>query len=409
MFHSKSTRAVAAALAVGAGLGLAAPAQADVTIGVLYGVTGPIANFIPALFEATSLAVDQINDQGGVLGQKLGTAVGDTQCAPQGAVDAAQKLVSVENVPIIVGALCSSATIAAANAVAIPNGVAMISPASTSPAISTLEDNDLVYRLVVSDAFQGKVLAKVVKQRGIKTVALTYVNNDYGVGLAGSFRDAFTKLGGIITADQVHEDKKASYRSELATLAGAKPDALVLISYAGGSGITMIRQSLENDFFDTFIGADGMRDALLIEQLGAENLKTTFGTVPSSPPDSSAGKKFKDAFVAKYKTTENKLFIEQTYDSVFVSALAIQMAGSTDRAAVAKAIRKVTNPPGVKIEPGEWAKALAAIKAGKDIDYEGVAGSETLDANGDVGGWFAVWQVEGETFKEVESIPPGSS
>ena len=117
------------------------------------------------------------------------------------------------------------------------------------------------------------MLAKLLLEQGYERVALSFVNNDYGVGIAGSFRNAYVAAGGTITSDQIHEPNKSSYRSELATLADGDPQGLVLIAFAGESGITIVRQALENDFFSQFIGTDGMRDNLLIEQIGEENLE----------------------------------------------------------------------------------------------------------------------------------------
>ena len=239
-----------------AGAALAAlavqPAAAqDVKIGALNAVTGPIANLVPPIIEAEQFAMKEVNDGGGILGGRtLSLIFVDSQCNAQAATDAASKVVNVNQVVAIVGALCSGATIGAASNVAVPSGVVMVSPTSTSPEITNLKDKDLVFRTSPSDAYQGVVLAKYVKSKGINSVALTFVNNDYGVGLASAFRDAYLAEGGKITGDQVHEDKKPSYRAELATLAAGKPDALVVLAYAGTSGVTILRQSLENDFFN---------------------------------------------------------------------------------------------------------------------------------------------------------------
>ncbi|CAN0590437.1 unnamed protein product, partial [Laminaria digitata] len=199
------------------------------------------------------------NNAGGVLGgRNLELVVGDTLCNAQASVGAAGKLVNVEQVVAIIGALCSGATIGAANNVAIPAGVLMVSPASTSPEIAFLDDRDFVFRTAPSDAYQGIVLAKYVKSKGVDSVALTYVNNAYGVGLASVFREAYIKEGGTITGDRIHEEWKSSYRSELANLTSGKPEALVVLAYARTSGITILRQSLVNGFFRQFFGADGM-------------------------------------------------------------------------------------------------------------------------------------------------------
>lgn len=381
-------------------------AAEDVKIGALFEVTGPIANFIPPLLDSVKLAVDQVNAGGGVLGGTLSFVVADTQGTPQGAIDASTKLVNVEGVAAIVGALTSGGTIAAAQSVAVPAGALMVSPTATAPSITEMADNDFLFRLVPSDAYQGLVLARLVLDKGFDRVALTYANNDYAVGIAETFRAAYTALGGELTADQVHEEKKTSYRSELATLAEGEPQALVLIAYAGDSGLTIIRQSLENGLFTQFIGTDGLRDNLLIEQIGADELGPIFFTSPSSPPGTTAGEKFAAAYNAAFQTTEGKLFVQQVYDATFLTALAIQAAGSTDRAAIRDALRQVGNAPGVVIEPGEWDKALAALEAGQDIDYQGASGQIEFDDKGDVPGVIGHFVIENGGYAEVGLVEP---
>jgi branched-chain amino acid transport system substrate-binding protein len=383
----------------------AAPAGADVKVGILFDITGPIANFIPPMMDSVTLATDEINAGGGLLGGKMVAAVGDTTGSAQGAVDAATKLVNVENVAAVVGALMSSTTIAASNSVIIPTGVTQISPTATSPDMTTLADKDWVFRVVPSDAYQGQVLAKLTMDQGVKSVAITYANNDYAAPLAKAFADSYKALGGTITAEVKHEEKQPSYTTELATLAKDKPEALVLIAYAGDSGLTIVKEALENGLFKRFIGTDGLRDNLLIEKIGADNLKDSFFTSPSSPK-SEAADKFEQIYTAKFQTTKDKIFIGQVYDSVMLAALAIQQAGSTDRTKVRDALRTVANAPGEPVGPGDWAKAVELIKAGKDIDYTGATGSMEFDANGDVAGVIGHFVVDGTGYKEVGLVTP---
>ncbi len=402
---------VGLAVLVGMGAAIAAastPTTAqEVKIGALFGETGPIANFIPPIRDAAVMAVNEVNAGGGILdGRTLEMVVADTQGVAQGSVDAATKLVNIDNVTVLVGALTSGAAIAAANAVAIPNGVLQISPTATSPEFSNLDDNDFVFRVVPSDDFQGRVLAKLLMDQGYERVALSFVNNDYGVGIAGTFREAFTAAGGTITSDQIHEPNKNSYRSELASLADGDPQGLVLIAFAGESGITIVRQALENGFFEQFIGTDGMRDNLLIEQIGAENLEGIFFTSPTSPPETTAGEKFEELYSAAYDTTDDKFFIAQTYDATMLAALAIEKAGSTDRTAVRDALREVANPPGESIEPGEWAKAKQLIAEGQDINYTGASGPHDFDDIGDVDGVIGHFVLQDGAYEEVGVVEP---
>ncbi len=374
---------------------LSAPAMAaGAKIGFLGGITGPIQGAVPPIIDAAKLAVQHVNDQGGILGGKMSLVLGDSKCDPQSSVGAANKLVNVENVAGIVGALCSGATIGAANAVAVPTGVVMISPASTSPAITSLKDKDFIFRVAPSDSFQGKVLARAVLARGIKKVALTYVKNDYGKGLADNFRSAFKKGGGTIAGDQAHEDKKSSYRSELATLSKGGAKHLVLVAYPQSSAPVIIRQALEGGLFGKFIGPEAIYDAKMWKTVGVKNLEGLFYTRPASP-SGPALDAFNAAMKKAYPKSAGGLFVPQTYDAAFVLALAIAKAGSTDRTKVRDALRAVGNGKGMKILPGQWKEALAAIKAGKEIDYAGATGDIDFDKDGDIAGSYNKWEVKG--------------
>jgi len=384
---------------------LAAPvvsAQDSVKVGALMGVTGPLANFVPPIENAARLAADQVNEQGGLLdGRQMELIVADTQAAAQPAVDAANKLIGAENVVAVYGALSSGATMASASAVSVPNKVLQVSPTATSPELTNLDDNDFVFRVVPADDYQGRVLAKIVMDEGIKSVAVTYVNNDYGVGIGNAFKREYEKIGGKITGFEKHEEKKNSYRSELATLAGNGGDALVVIAYAGDSGIKIVRQSLENGFFDKFIGTDGLRDNLLLDEIGIANIKGSIFSSPTSPPESEAGKRFAEAFAAKHPDQTDGFFIQQSYDASLLLALAIEKAGNTDRTAIRDALRDVANPPGEKVLPGEWARAKKLIAAGTDIDYEGVSGPQDFDENGDVTGFIGKFVITDNGYEEV--------
>ena len=394
----KTTKILAAA----ALLGTSALAQAaDTKVGILMDITGPIASFIPPLQNAANLAIKEVNEQGGLLDGQAVAIYGDTTGSSQGAVDAAGKLINVENVPIIMGALMSGTTIAAAEAAAIPAGVVQISPTATSPAMTDIKDNDLLYRIVPSDNYQGEVLAKIVMDEGIKKVAVTYVNNDYGVGIGQTFIDAYKAAGGEVAAEVKHEEKKDSYRSELATLSQSGAEALVVIAYAGDSGGKIVKQAIEGGLFTRFIGTDGLRDEALIKDIGAEALATSFFSSPTSPADNPNQGKLHELYNAEYGEGADKPFVDQTYDATFLSLLAIQKAGSADRAAMAAALRDVASAPGEKVGPGEWEKAKALLAEGKDIDYDGAGGAYDFDANGDVKGAIGKFVVDGTGYKQV--------
>ena len=380
---TKTVGAMKRSLAAAALVSVAAsPVYAgEVKIGVLNALTGPIPDLSAVILESELAAAAHINANGGMWGgDTLVLASGDSGCDAKAGVDAATKIVNVEQASIIVGPLCSGATIGATQAVTIPAGVVNISPSATSPAITGLDDNDLVFRVCPSDAYQGVTIAKLARSMGYSKLAATYANDDYNAGLHDVFVKAFKELGGTITGDQMHEANKASYRAELATLSSGGPEALAIFAYYNGSGITMLRQSLENGFFSKFIGGDGMIAQEVIDEIGADNLGDAVFTKGTADESSSHFKTFAGLF-----DRPSDPYTAQAWDAVMIAALALESAGGATRDLIGH-VRSVANAPGVEVGPGDWAKAKALLAAGKEINYQGIAGANEFDANGDVAG-----------------------
>lgn len=398
-------RALVTAMAAST-MALAGIAQAEVKVGFLGGFTGGIESLTPPIFEGAKLAVAQINEQGGVLGgQTLVMPSGDTTCSDASAAsNAADRMVNTENVTAIVGALCTGATIAAANNAAIPGGVLMVSPASTAPAVSELNDNDLVFRTVPSDAFQGEMLAKLLLDKGIDYVAVTFVNNDYGRGLSDAFSAAFTAGGGEVAENLAHEDNRADYRSELGSLSASGADTLVVLAYADTSGQTVLRQAYESGMFTQYVGADGMVGDSLVQAIGADVLDGMIATRPGSPE--LPGTELFNSAAEAAGIDPSAVFAAQAYDAAFLIALAIEQNGSAEREGLSEALRSVSSAPGEVILPGEWEKAVALIAEGTEINYEGASGSHEFDENGDVPGVVVEMVVENGTFTIKGLVEP---
>ncbi|CAM5299640.1 branched-chain amino acid transport system substrate-binding protein [Aquamicrobium terrae] len=395
----KMKLAVAASMLLGASA-LATPTLADVNIGLLNGITGGAAAMAPEITKSLQFAVDQINEQGGVLqGEKLVGIMADDGCSPQVAADAATKLVNVSQVIGIVGPLCSGALMAATSSATIPAGVILISQAATSPEISTLKDNDLVFRTIPSDEYQGQALARTLLDRGTKKVAVSFINNDYGKGIAEAFKKEFEAKGGEIAGYEAHEENKSSYRADLAGLAQGGADTLVLLDYGDTSGLTVLREAIENGFFENFVGAEGMKTSAPIKAIGGDNLTTFTASAPVSVK-SEALDIFNKGF-AESGGDINASYVGPSYDAVFLLALAIEKAGG-DKAKLPEALRAVSNGEGEPILPGEWKKAKELIAAGKAVDYRGASGELNFDANGDVPGSYALFKVVGDDW-EVET------
>lgn len=410
------SRAFAAArvlgVAVAAGLALAATVQpataADpVRIGALMPMTGDLQAYGQTSLNGVQLAAKEINAAGGVLGDDLEVKVGDSQTNPQAGIDAAQNLVSIEGVSGIVGALSSGVTIPVAQSVTSEEGVPQVSPASTSPVITGLDDDDFLFRTTPSDAFQGKALAEVAADDGLGNVSILYINNDYGEGLAESFASAFGELGGSVDESLAYEPGNASYRGELSRAADGGAEALVLIGYPE-NGITILRQALEGGHFERFVFTDGLKAPEIIEAVGAQYLNGSHGTAPQALSDTDAARHFDDAYAEEFGEKPPKPFIDTAYDALYVLALAAESAGSSDPAAVRDHLRRVANPPGETVIPGEWDKARELLAEDRDINYQGASGPVDFDDNGDVSGTFAHWLIEDGAIETVRVFEPSS-
>ena len=354
----------------------AAVAAEDVKLGIIFGFTGPLESITPSMASGAELAMKEVSDSGKLLdGTKVSSVRGDSTCIDAAAATAAaERLVTSDKVAAIIGADCSGVTGAILTNVAIPNGLVMISPSSTSPGLSTVEDKGLFFRTAPSDARQSEVLAQILMDRGIKEVAVTYTTNDYGKGLSDSFKTAYEAAGGKVTAVSAHEDGKADYSAEVGSLASAGGEALVVAGYVDQGGAGMIRASLDSGAFSKFVLPDGMYGNVLEEKFGT-SLDGSFGTVPGS--DSPGGATYQEmAKAAGFDGTSS--YSPESYDAAALIMLAMQAAGSTKSADFVGKIMEVANAPGEKIYPGELGKALDLLKEGKDIDYVGGSAVELV-------------------------------
>ncbi|MCY4564315.1 MAG: ABC transporter substrate-binding protein [Gammaproteobacteria bacterium] len=385
-------------LTVAALMMAASAAQAEMKIGVLLGFTGPIESLAPNIAASAELAMQEATESGAFLGGRKVTPVrGDSTCIDAAAATAAaERLVNSDEVAAIMGADCSGVTTAVANNVAVPNGVVMISPSATSPALTTLDDNGHFFRTAPSDARQGQVLARVAKARGITNIGVTYTNNDYGKGLANAFANAFEAAGGTVALSVAHEDGKADYAAEVGALAASGAEHLAVFGYVDQGGRGIIQASLDTGAFDTFLLADGMIGDSLLEAIG-DALEGSVGTAPGS--DSPNAKKFQEAAEAAGLKGADP-FSAEAYDAAALIILAAQAAGSTDRAAIQSKILEVSNAPGEPIGPTELAKGLELLAAGTAIDYQGATDVE-LTPEGDASSPYKEYEVMDGKFTTV--------
>ncbi|MFV0299376.1 MAG: ABC transporter substrate-binding protein [Paracoccus sp. (in: a-proteobacteria)] len=347
----------------------------DIKLAASLGYTGALESLAPAMLAGAELAAKEVTDSGKLLVGSTGAIVMSvSSCSVAAAAWGA--LVGVVGVGFlgVVGGLWWGESFAWLDLVGVGLGLVMISPSATSPALSTIDDQGLFFRTSPSDARQGEVMSDIILSRGIQSVAVTYTNNDYGKGLADSFQAAYEAAGGKVTINAAHDDGKADYSAEVAALAAAGGDALVVAGYVdqGGSGI--VRASLDTGAFDTFVFPDGMVSQALVDNFGTE-LEHSFGQNPAAEGEG------RDSYIAM--ATEagydgSSAFSAESYDAAALILLAMEAAKSSDPAAYKDKIMDVANEPGEKIMPGELAKGLELLAAGTDIDYVGATSVELV-------------------------------
>jgi len=377
------------AAAVAATLAFGAQAQTPVKLGVLLGYTGPIESLTPAMAASAELAMKEVSDSGLLLGgTKVQPVRADSTCTDAAAARAAaERLITSERVNAIVGADCSGVTTAVIQNVAVPRGVLMISPSATSPALTTVQDNGLFFRTAPSDARQGEIIAQMLREQGIRSAALTFTNNDYGRGLANSISTNFRNQGGRITLSAAHEDGKGDYSAEVAALAAAGGDILIVAGYLDQGGRGIIRSALDSGAFSRFFLPDGMIGDSLPQAIGPR-LNGTTGIKPGS--NSPGGQRFET--IAKAANINVGPYTQQSYDAAALILLAMQAAKSTDAAKFKDKVMEVANGPGEKIYAGELAKGLRILAAGGKIDYEGASAVKLIEP-GESAGSYAIYTV----------------
>ncbi len=380
----------------------AAPAHAacSTTVGAVMSLTGSLGVLGQQIAKGSELAINDLNAARGGNTCELKLSLLDDQTSPSVGVDAAKKLVDVQQVPALIGALSSGVSAAILTSVTAPSQVVQISPASTSPTFSDLarqgKTGGFWFRTCPSDALQGLAMAKVAHDAGLKKVAVMYLNNPYGQGLSQEFTAGFRQLGGTVTENVVYNPSQPSYRAEVGKALSPAPDALFLIGYPG-DGTTITREWIAAGGPQKFLFPDGLESQDFVNDVGAQYMKDVHGTAPGTDKTPSLAT-FQGEFQAKFGTLPTQAYIPNAYDATVLVGLAMEQARSSKGPAIRDAIRKVTDPKGQKVYAGvaELKKAAALLAEGKSIQYVGATGPLQFDANGDIAAPMQVWNVSAQ-------------
>lgn len=374
---------------------------AQIKIAALVPMTGDLSTYGADTVRGVELAIDEINQSGGVLdGRDIVLELVDTKSDPATAVSAVRQVIEGNRIAGMIGAMSSSVTMQVAQDVAHQQQLPLISNASTAVAISSADDDDFLFRTTAHEAAQGVLLARTVLQQGLQKVSILYVENDYGRELRKLFTERFEKAGGEVVTAVGFAAGRPSYQQHLARASAANVDALFLIADPE-DGLDILRQSVEQNRFNRFIFSDRMRTEDLAQTIPQVWLDGAIGSVPQSR-DSVSKQHFNSAYEAAYGAKPSHPFIETAYDAAYLLALAIEKARSYEGKAVRDALRFVAGPPGLAVVPGKFERAKKFLAASQDIDYYGAAGLQDFDAAGDVQGSVGIWTVRDGKILELK-------
>jgi branched-chain amino acid transport system substrate-binding protein len=410
-------------IGVGGGLGLAVfaarvpasrvAAQDDAELalkyGVLVGLTGDAATGGQEWNQAVVLGIDYLNEKlaAAGLGDRFQAILSDSQDSEgnaQRGVEAATKLVTVDQVQVIIGDLFSSVTSAAAQAVAIPNNVLMFT-GGTNPALTDLngEGPTLLWQPVAADDLQGRVLAQVMGEAlGADATVNVGVRNDaYGTGLGEVFRQAWEAGGGTIGEFVTINPDQPTYDTEAQQLASGEPAGWLIIDFCPQFATLSgpLQRTGNWDPARTFGG-----DTLI--NCGDQVPEGTTLGMRAIQANASAGSSFKD-YQELYETKGDpnidfEAFTAEAFDSVFIAFLAAVAAQSDDPVTISEHVVAVTNPPGDEYTFLDIDKAVQALLDGEDIHFNGATGSLLFNDQGRVTATaYDVWELGADGTGEI--------
>lgn len=349
----KTTTLARTGLMLGAALGVL------VTAGAASACTTKIGAVLPTSVDwgkpiaaTAQFAVDQVNEAGGVNGCQIEMVLRDTQVDPKVGVDAAKALVDLDGVRVLLGAVSSGVSMPILTSVTLPAGVMQMSCCSSSTAFTQLaaegKTEGLWFRTFATSGVQAAMGAKVAADRGYKSVAIFYKNDDWGQDIGKLVAADLEALGIEVTGSVALNDGQPSYRAEVTEALQGQPEAIYLALYPK-EGIAAVREWLSLGGTQNMIVANSLKSDEFAENVGLQFLGNTLGTDTASPRAESA-----DAFVTRYterfESAPTGPGLANSYDATMIALLAMQAAGEgASGAEIAAQVGRVTNPEGTPI------------------------------------------------------------
>lgn len=370
--------------------------EAEIKVGEYGSLTGSTATFGISTKNGIELYVDNLNAQGGISGKKIHVLVEDDQSKPEEAATAVNKLIAQDGVVAVLGEVASSRSLAAAP-ICQSAGVPMISPSSTNPRVT--EIGDYIFRVCYTDPFQGMVIAKFAKNtlHFSKAAVFRDNKNDYSVGLANFFSDAFRGMGGTIVTDQSYSEGDQDFKAQLTVIKSKKPEFIFIPGYYTEVGL-IARQARELGLNVPMLGGDGWVSDRLLEiaqdALNGSYLVNHYWDQDPNPLVQG----FVQSYRKRYNATPDGL-AALAYDAGGVLANAMQRLSTEDP----KAFETLSGPPNAE-QKAARAKLRDLIAATRD--YPGVTGKISLDDHRNAVKPAVFLGIENRGYKFVATVEP---
>ena len=329
--------------------------------------TGQLAFLGPPMINGVQLAVQEINDAGGVLGNPIDLQSGDEAGDSGIAAEEASRLLA-SGVDAIVGAAATGMTLAIIDQIT-GAGVVQCSPSNTGPGLTDYPDDGYYFRTAPTDALQGPVLAEQVIGDGNASIAVAARADDYGQGLLDATVGAFEAQGGTVAYADTYDPEAATFDSVVEDMVGSGADAFVLIAFAEGAAIVqgLIAAGVDTE---SMYGADGIAGSAFAEEVDPGNPNVLDGMTFTAPSTQSTSE-FDEKLTEFAPDLEDRLFAAQSYDCVNIIALSAHAAGSTASADIQANMIDVTNGD---VACATFVECAEALDAGDTIAYQSAAG-----------------------------------
>jgi ABC-type branched-subunit amino acid transport system substrate-binding protein len=360
----------------------AGSAEGDIPIGFLTPFTGELGAYGEPWQNAAQMAIDDINEAGGVLGRNLSLSAQDDASAVEQGIKGARTLIGVNNVVAIAGVISDTAV--GVYPICEDNKVMLTSMAAGTTRMDT-GYGEWFFRTVPSDSFDGRVAAQVLLDKGFDTIGLIYENDESRQSIANAMKTAFEAAGGTIATELAFTPGQASYSSELIKVSGASPTA-VWMGAGQESGATLMKNASQAGYDWQWMVSSDLAVPEMFELVGVDAMEGVLSETPSADTSIAYVQDWNARYEERFNADPTGAFQPNSYDQIIIIALAMQKAGAATGEAISQNYHAVTDENPNAVVVNSYADGLAALEAGDDIKYEGVSGPCVFDENGNTVG-----------------------